>query len=74
MHDQDLAGTVWTGTDTDDVQVARAGIPCVLIDLPLKYMHTTVELLDMDVIRECGRLLAHFLCDIDERWDEDLWS
>ena len=41
---------------------------------PLKYMHTTVELLDMGVIRECGRLLSHFLCDIDERWDEDLWS
>jgi len=63
-----------TGTDTDNVQVARAGIPCVLIDLPLKYMHTTVELLDMNVMKECGRLLAHFLCELDERWDEDLWS
>ena len=66
--------TSYTGTDTDEVQVARAGIPCVLIDLPLKYMHTTVELLDMNVMKECARLLAHFLCDIDERWDEDLWS
>ena len=34
----------------------------------------TVELLDMNVMKECGRLLSHFLCDIDERWDEDLWS
>ena len=43
-------------------------------DLPLKYMHTTVELLDMNVIRECGRLLAHFLGDLDEGWNEALWS
>ena len=35
--------------------------PCVLISLPVKYMHTTVELLDMDVtLSECGRLLALF--------------
>ena len=63
-----------TYTDADDIQIARAGVPCVLIDLPLKYMHTTVELLDMNVIRECGRLLAHFLSDLDEGWDKELWS
>lgn len=63
-----------TWTDADDIQVARCGVPTVLIDLPLKYMHTTVELLDMGVIRECGRLLAHFLSDLDEGWDNDLWS
>jgi putative aminopeptidase FrvX len=63
----------WTGTDTDEVQIARAGIPCVLIDLPLKYMHTTVELLDMNAIRECGRLAALFAAEIDEGWDDELW-
>ena len=62
-----------TGTDTDEVQIAREGIPCVLIDLPLKYMHTTVELLDMNVIRECGRLVALFAAEIDEGWDDALW-
>ncbi len=64
----------FTYTDLDNIQIAREGVPCVLIDLPLKYMHTTVELLDMNVIRECGRLLAHFLCDLDEGWNEALWS
>ena len=29
-----------TYTDLDNIQVARCGVPCVLIDLPLKYMHT----------------------------------
>ncbi|MEG0996699.1 MAG: M42 family peptidase, partial [Clostridia bacterium] len=61
-------------TDTDSIQIARAGVPSVLIDLPLKYMHTTVELLDMNAIRECGRLLAHFLGELDEGWDKELWS
>ena len=62
-----------TYTDADDIQIARAGVPCVLIDLPLKYMHTTVELLDMNAIRECGRLVALFAADIDEGWDDQLW-
>lgn len=64
----------FTYTDLDNIQIAREGVPCVLIDLPLKYMHTTVELLDTNVIRECGRLLAHFLGDLDEGWNEALWS
>ena len=55
------------------MQIGRAGIPCVLIDLPLKYMHTTVELLDTNALRECGRLVAHFTAEIDEGWDDELW-
>ena len=62
-----------TGTDADVVQIARQGIPCVLIDLPLKYMHTTVELVDTNALRECGRLLAHYVSEIDEGWDDALW-
>ena len=63
-----------TWTDADDVQIAREGVPCVLIDLPLKYMHTTVELLDMNVMRECARLLALFAASVQEGWDDELWS
>jgi len=63
-----------TYTDTDSVQVGREGVPCVLIDLPLKYMHTAVELLDMNALSECGRLLAHFVAELDEGWDDGLWT
>ncbi len=63
-----------TGTDADTVQIAREGIPCLLMDLPLKYMHTTVELLDTAVIAECGRLLAHFLAELGQGWEEELWN
>ena len=62
-----------TYTDTDSMQIARCGVPMVLIDVPLKYMHTSVELLDMNVIRESGRLLALFLSELNEGWDSELW-
>jgi len=63
-----------TYTDADAIQIAREGVPCVLLELPLKYMHTTVELLDTQVIQECGRLAAHFTQEIREGWDQDLWN
>ena len=63
-----------TWTDADSIQVAREGIPCVLLELPLKYMHTSVELLDMHTLEECGRLAAHFAQDIKEGWSDDLWN
>ena len=44
------------------------------VEATLKYMHTSVELLDTNVIRESGRLLAHFLNELDEGWDSELWS
>ncbi len=63
-----------TGTDTDDIQIARGGIPCVLVGLPLSYMHTTVETLDLHAADECARLAALFCAEITEGWDTDLWT
>ncbi len=63
-----------TYTDLDNVQIAREGVPCVLIDLPLKYMHTTVELLDMNAMAECGRLLCHFVAELSDGWEDALWN
>jgi putative aminopeptidase FrvX len=34
-----------TGTDTDSFAYANDGCPSVLISIPLRYMHTTVEML-----------------------------
>lgn len=62
-----------TYTDGDAVSMAREGIPMVLLSLPLKYMHTTVETLDLEALREGGRLLAHFLSELDAGWEDDLW-
>ncbi len=62
-----------TWTDCDEIQVTRAGVPVVLLSLPLKYMHTSVELIDTSVLKEGGRLIAHFLGELDASWEEDLW-
>lgn len=63
-----------TWTDLDNIQIAREGVPCALLGLPLKYMHTTVELLDTAVLSECGRLIAHFAAELCEGWDDELWN
>lgn len=40
-----------SGTDAWAIQIADKGIPCTLISIPLKYMHTNIETFDvLDVI------------------------
>ncbi len=63
-----------TGTDLDMIGIARDGIPGVLVDLPLKYMHTSVEVIDTNALAEGGRLLAAFVGELSEGWDDDLWT
>jgi len=62
-----------TGTDAAVTDVARGGIPTVLISIPLKYMHTAVEVLSMEAVRETGRLMAHFINDISREWEDLKW-
>lgn len=46
-----------TGTDTDSFAYANDGCPSVLISIPLRYMHTTVEMLHMDDIENTIKLM-----------------
>ncbi len=46
-----------TGTDTDSFAYANDGCPSVLISIPLRYMHTTVEMLHHDDIENTIRLI-----------------
>jgi endoglucanase len=62
-----------TGTDAGAINIARAGIPCALIEVPLRYMHTTVETLSLDTIREAGRLMALFIGDMAREWEGIKW-
>ena len=61
-----------TYTDAWYVQVACEGIPCTLMSLPLKYMHTTVETCDLSVVSAQAHLLAETLSDIKAGWEETL--
>lgn len=64
------AGSTWT--DAWEVQVACEGIPCVVMSLPIKYMHTTVELGSMDLMRRQAHLLAQAIVNMKKGWEETL--
>ncbi|NLO81833.1 MAG: M42 family metallopeptidase [Clostridiales bacterium] len=59
-----------TGTDARAIQISRYGVPTVLIGIPLRYMHTTVETLNLDNIKQAARLLARFIASLKEDWNE----
>jgi putative aminopeptidase FrvX len=50
-----------SGTDAFAIQVVSEGIPCALIGIPLRYMHTPVEMVSIKDITRAGRLLAEFI-------------
>lgn len=59
-----------TGTDARSMQISRHGVPTVLIELPLRYMHTTVETLNMDNVIKGAKAIASFISSLKEDWQE----
>lgn len=53
-----------TGTDTDSFAYANDGCPSVLISIPLRYMHTTVEMLHRSDIEQTIRLMYESLLSL----------
>jgi len=53
-----------SGTDAMAVQVVAEGIPCMVLGIPLRYMHTPVETVSIKDIRRAGRLMAEFIADL----------
>jgi putative aminopeptidase FrvX len=47
-----------TGTDADAVHASRAGVPTALVSIPIRYMHSPVELVQLDDVHACARLIA----------------
>jgi putative aminopeptidase FrvX len=54
----------FTGTDADAIFVQRGGIPTVCVGLPNRYMHSTVEVIDLTDLEALARLLAEFCLDV----------
>ena len=63
----------YTWTDADDLETVRCGVPCVLLSLPVRYMHTSVETFDMRALNESARLLASYCAAINNTWRDELW-
>jgi putative aminopeptidase FrvX len=58
-----------TGTDTDAFAYSNGGVPSALISLPLRYMHTTVEMAHKDDINNLIRLIFQSLQKIEKDHD-----
>lgn len=53
-----------TGTDTDSFAYANDGCPSALISIPLRYMHTTVEMVSKADVEQTIQLMYHTLLSL----------
>jgi len=66
---QRYAASRVTGTDTDAFAYANGGVASALVSLPLRYMHTTVEMVSKADVENVIRLLYHSLLSIEDGHD-----
>jgi len=60
------------GTDAYSLQVSKAGIPAGLLSIPLRNMHSTVEVLKLEDVKRLAELLSVFISQLDSKFQEDL--
>ena len=61
-----------TGTDAWDIQVTAGGVSTGLVSIPVRNMHTAVEVTDLKDVTRTARLLAAFLTQADADFIDDL--
>ncbi|WP_293917720.1 MULTISPECIES: M42 family metallopeptidase [unclassified Sphingobacterium] len=66
---QRQASSRYTGTDTDAFAYSNGGVPSALISLPLRYMHTTVEMIHKEDVDNVIRLIYETVLAIEEGQD-----
>ncbi|TPD67337.1 M42 family metallopeptidase [Flavobacterium microcysteis] len=64
---QRLASSRVTGTDTDAFAYSNGGVASALISLPLRYMHTTVEMVHRDDVENVIKLIYESLLKIKDK-------
>lgn len=63
-----------TGTDTDAFAYSNAGVASALISLPLRYMHTTVESVHKEDVKQVIQLIFETLKNIQSEHDLSYFS
>ncbi len=66
---QRLASSRVTGTDTDAFAYSNGGVASALISLPLRYMHTTVEMVHRDDVENVIKLIYQTLLKLENDHD-----
>lgn len=59
-----------SGTDAWAFQVTREGIPTGLLSIPLRYMHSTVELINIEDLAVCGKILSFYARAVNHTHDK----
>lgn len=55
-----------TGTNAMQTQISRMGVPTMQISIPLQYMHTPLEVIDLRDLEQSSRLIAEFVLSAGE--------
>lgn len=63
---QRAASSRMTGTDTDAFAYSNGGVPSALISLPLRYMHTTVEMVHRDDVENVIKLIYRTILELKD--------
>ena len=50
-----------TGTNADAIGTTQSGVRTALISIPLRYMHTPVEVVDLEDIERVAKLMASYI-------------
>jgi putative aminopeptidase FrvX len=66
---QRMASSTYTGTDTDAFAYSNGGVASALISLPLKYMHTTVEMVSKEDVESVIQLIYETLLHLKDGQD-----
>ncbi len=56
-----------TGTNCDEIQVAGKGVKTALLSIPLRNMHTAVEVCDLEDIENTAKLMAEYIIERGEK-------
>ena len=52
-----------TGTNADDIARAGAGVRCGMLSIPQQYMHTAIEKIAVEDVKNVGRLIAVYVME-----------
>ena len=55
----------YSSTDAEDMQLQADGIPTMVMSIPLRYMHTPVEVIALKDVQRAGRLLAESIASLE---------
>jgi endoglucanase len=58
-----------TGTDANAMQLSRDGVAAGLVGIPNRYMHSPVEVVQLDDLERAARLLAEFCAGVAPQLD-----